>query len=211
MSSDEPAHPAAVGEASRKPGTTRESDDSEAAGEALAAWCAVLDEWWREQSGGLPAEIKRPMEAAIGQFTALLALAGAGPAAATPPAEVSSEMSDTGADRILGPWQPVLDALRRCQATIDPDPEALVRNQEYAAAAGAYLGEFARLNLEISRRLREKLAATDSGTGFTGLERLILEQAEEAYLEHVSRDEFARRQAEFINALLRLSSAREPS
>lgn len=196
----------------KPPSSTVASDDSEIdgscgtgtppAGDPLKAWISLVDDWWHQHKETIPAEFRHTMEATLQQSRAMVALA----------ADLSEATPERGDDRGSEPapagpavelWQPVLEAFRACEASILRQPDALTSSEDYAAAAGAYFGEFARLNVEVTRRLQENLAHVDEQAGFVDLHRRLLREAEEAYLAHVSTDSFARSQAEFINALLR--------
>lgn len=200
------------------PGDKPGAGDPAAAGAALAqaaqAWTALVDDWWRQQSAALPPELKRAMSATLDQFKALVDMAfaqtaGAGTkasAAASPAGETRQQASSAAGE--LGLWQPVIDACRACQAGLvgNAGEGALPRSAaagDYQRAASAYLNEFVQINGEVARRVQKKLAAGPP-IDFRQLHALVVEEAENAYLDRVSTDDFAAFQAAFINAMFRL-------
>lgn len=182
--------------------------------EAAQAWTALLDDWWRQQSTGLPPELERAMSAMLDQSKALMDMAfaqtaramtepppGATAASATPP----RDSPDVGE---FGLWQPVIDTCRACEASLVGDaaesatPKSAAA-REYQRAASAYLKEFAQINGELAKRLQKELAANPPAD-FRQLHALVVKEAENAYLDRVSTDSFAARQAAFINAMFKL-------
>lgn len=201
MSSDKPSRPLALSDDSITDGSNA-APDVDAAGNVLNSWTSLVDDWWRQQSASLPDELRRSVRATLDQSKAMWALACGVPAAG-PGQTATGTRTESTAGPAMAPWQPVLEALRACESNVLSGRTEPARSEEYASAYGAYAGEFAKLNLEVSRRIQDRLAQLESDVGFVDLHRLILEAAEDAYLAHVSSDEFARCQARFVNALLR--------
>ena len=179
-----------------------------ASADAMDAWNSLVDEWWRRHSETLPDELRRVMRATLDRSRAMWALTWTLPAGKPEP---GGDDNDSGVpvDPAIDLWQPVLQALRACEQNVlsgEPDPSMA---EEYASAYAAYVDEFAKLNAAATRRVRDKLARLDAGLGFVDLHRLMLQEAEDTYLSHVSTDEFARCQARFINALFRARKSKE--
>lgn len=174
--------------------------------DAARAWARLLDQWWRQQSAMLPPDLNRAMTSTLDQSKALVEIVceQAVRSLASP-----SRAEGAGTAGGFGPWQPVIDACRELEAGLigtatggqqDFDPEAM---REYRRAARAYFDEFVQINNDISRRVQQRLAA-DSPADFKTLHAAVVDEAEATYLERVSGDAFAARQAEYINALFRL-------
>lgn len=181
--------------------------ETSASADALEAWNALVDEWWRRHGEAFPDDVRRTLQATLDQSRSMWALVCALPAKDHDQVGAQPDSGDSVAPPV-GLWQPVLQALRACERNLFGEQAAPGEGGEYASAFGAYVGEFAKLNDEVSRRIRDTLARLDANPGFVDLHRLILREAEDTYLEHVSTDEFARCQAKFINALLRARTAR---
>jgi len=204
MSSDKPSCPPPVTDVSINEGSN--DAPTAAVGDALSAWSSLIDGWWRQQSETLPDELRHTMDTMLDQSKAMVSLACGLSEAKSGRAE-NDGTDGAPADPTIGLWRPILDALQACEASVLTGRADAAPSEEYAAAAGAYLGEFAHLNVEVTRRIRGKLDHLDADVGFVDLHRLILEEAEEAYLAHVSSDAFAGCQAQYINALLRLAQS----
>lgn len=201
MSSDEPSRPSVLRDDSINDRFSATSG-IDTARQALDLWTSLVDAWWRKQSDSLPDDLRRTLRATLDQSKAMWALACRVPAAG-PGQTATGTKTESTADPAMGPWQPVLEALRACEASVLSGRPAPARSEEYASAYGAYAGEFAKLNLEVSRQIQDRLDRLGADVGFVELHRRILEAAEDAYLAHVSSDEFASCQARFVNALLR--------
>jgi hypothetical protein len=195
-------------------GTPRPRDPA-AAGAALVqaaqAWTSLVDDWWRQQSAALPPELERAMSATLDQSKALVDMAfaqtaravteSAAPTRGAPPEESSA------ADE-FGLWQPVIDACRACESSLlgnggGSDSPRSGPAGDYQRAASAYLNEFVQINREVAQRLQQRLAASPPAD-FRQLHALVVEEAENAYLDRVSTDRFAALQAAYINAMFRL-------
>lgn len=162
----------------------------------------------------LPPELKRAMTSTLDQSKALvdMACAQAARAVAGAPAAGGSNRSpepeDSTATADFGLWQPVIDACRACEAGLlgsvgESENARPGAAGEYQRAARAYLGEFVQINLDVVARLQKKIAAAPP-KDFRQLHALVVEEAENAYLDRVSGDAFAARQAAFINAMFKL-------
>ncbi len=182
--------------------------------DAARAWTALVDGWWRQQSARLPPELERAMSATLDQSKALVDMAFA-PAARTvpdsPPGANTAQATtpeDPPPAGDPGLWRPVIDACLACEASLvgntgGGDSAQSDAAREYRRAAGEYLNEFVQINSEVALRLERKLAASPP-TDFRRLHGLVVEEAESAYLDRVSTDNFATLQAAFINAMFRL-------
>jgi len=182
--------------------------------QAARAWSSLVDGWWRKQSAVLPPELERAMSATLDQSKALVDMAFAQTARAVTEAAVpatprrAAPPEDLPAADEFGLWQPVIDACRACEASLlgNDGGSASPRSgpqRDYQRAASAYLNEFVQINREVAQRLQQKIAATPP-TDFRQLHALVVEEAENAYLDRVSTDRFAALQAAYINAMFRL-------
>jgi len=182
--------------------------------EAARAWTTLVDGWWRQQSAILPPELKRAMTSTLDQSKALVDMACAQAARAAAGSSAAGHSSQApGAEDLpaagdLGLWKPVIDACREFEAglvgsTADPDKPGSSAEREYHQAAGAYLNEFVQINLDVIERLQTKIAASPP-EDFRQLHALVVEQAESAYMDRVSGDAFAKRQAAYVNAMFKL-------
>ncbi len=189
--------------------------------DAARAWTALVDGWWRQQAAVLPPELERAMSATLNQSKALVEMAfaqAAGAMAASsggPHGAATREPEDAEATGEFGLWQPIIDACRACEASLvgslgDDTPARSGAGEEYQRAASAYLNEFLQINRDVARRLQAKIAASPPAD-FRQLHDLVVEEAESAYLERVSSDEFAALQAAYINAMFRLRRESEAS
>lgn len=196
------------------PGSRHPSAAALALTEAARAWTALVDGWWRQQSAALPPELDRAMSATLDQSKALVDMAFASAASAVPdstPGASAAKATPPGAPPAageLGLWRPVIDACLACEASLvgnaDGDDSTQSNEQrEYQRAARAYLNEFVQINNEVAQRLEKKLAASPP-TDFRQLHGLVVEEAERAYLDRVSTDNFAALQAALINAMFRM-------
>lgn len=154
------------------------------------------------------------MSATLDQSKALVDMAFAPAASAVPestPGASAAKATPPGAPPAageLGLWRPVIDACLACEASLvgNTDGDDATRSneqREYQRAARAYLNEFVQINNEVAQRLEKKLAASPP-TDFRQLHGLVVEEAERAYLDRVSTDNFAALQAALINAMFRL-------
>lgn len=173
------------------------------------SWNTLVDGWWRQQAAVLPPELERAMRATLDQSKALVDMAFSHTAAPAGPGKAETPVSgDSTAAGEFGLWQPVIDACRACEAGLvgsiggseSVDSEAA---RQYQRAAGAYMNEFVQINRDVARRL-EKRIVSGPPADFRQLHNLVVEEAESAYLERVSSDDFAALQAAFINAMFRL-------
>lgn len=196
------------------PGAPGPAGGAAALTDAARAWSALVDGWWRQQSAVLPPDLERAMTATLDQSKALVdmacaqaATAIAGPPASANPAQ-ARESDDSPAGGEYGLWQPVIDACRACEASLvgitgGRGSKASGAAREYQRAANAYLNEFVQINRDVAQRLQRKIGASPPAD-FRQLHALVVEEAENAYLDRVSGDAFAARQAAFINAMFRL-------
>lgn len=183
--------------------------DPAAAGAALVqaaqAWTSLVDDWWRRQSAALPPELERAMSATLDQSKALVDMAFAQAATAVTGSAAPADGSSPAGE--FGIWQPVIDACHACEAGLvgggADDPPRSGPAREYQSAAKAYLEEFAQINREVARRLQARIASSPPAD-FRQLHALVVEEAENAYLDRVSTDRFAALQAAYINAMFRL-------
>jgi len=178
----------------------------------------MVDGWWRQQSKLLPPDLKRAMTATLDQSKAMVDMA-CGETAGKPlrrdglddqaPAEKNPAFGGEALDG-FGLWQPIVDAFQVCQQKVltaqahDPQHSVSAVMTEYQDASRAYLGEFMQLNAELMSRVQQTLANAGPSADLRVVHELVLDTAEEVYLERVSADSFAKRQARFVNALLRL-------
>lgn len=170
--------------------------------EPYEAWIAALDAWWR-QTPAPSKDLRRAVQTALDQALALSRIArgeapGAGDDGGTRTASTPRGPSD------FGIWQPLMAALEQCQAKLLPESVGADAAPGYAKAAAAYFAEFERINAELLPRLTRSLGQRDA-TGFVQMHRAALEEAERVYLKRAFSDEFAERQARFINEMLRLA------
>jgi hypothetical protein len=192
---------------SRGTSSSRNSADAGAAlAQAARAWTSLVDDWWRQQSAALPPELERAMSAALDQSKALVDLAFAQSAEAVTESAAPNEDSSSAGE--YGIWQPVIDACRACEASLvgnhgTSDSPWSGPEREYQRAASAYMNEFVGINREVAQRLQRRLAAAPPAD-FRQLHALVVEEAENAYLDRVSTDRFASLQAAYINAMFRL-------
>ncbi len=187
-------------------------------GDAARSWAAMVDGWWRQQSKTLPPDLQRAMTTTLNQSKAMMDMA-CGQTTGKPlapdgpdenaPAETNLALGGE-AHEGFGLWQPVVDAFQVCQEKVltaqahEPSHSDSAAMTEYQNASRAYLGEFKQLNAEIMSRVQQTLAKAGSSADLRAVHELVVDKAEEVYLERVSRDSFAKRQARFVNALLRL-------
>ena len=178
----------------------------------------MVDGWWRQQSKALPPELKRAMTATLDQSKAMVDMACGqttgkplGRDASDEQAPAEKDLAFGGeAHHGFGMWQPIVDAFQECQEKVltaqahEPPHAASAAMTEYQDASRAYLGEFMQLNAEVMSRMQQTLANAGSSADLRAVHELVLDKAEEIYLERVSSDSFAKRQARFVNALLRL-------
>lgn len=182
--------------------------------EAARAWTSVLDGWWRQQAAMLPPDLERAMGATLDQSKALVELAVAQSARAVeasfgdPSRSLATPSEALPVAASFGLWQPVIDACRDCETRLvgragDSDSPRSSAAREYQRAAGAYMNEFVQINGDLAQRLQKKLALNPPAD-FRRLHALVVEEAENAYLDRVSTDAFAALQAAYINAMFRL-------
>ena len=201
------------------PSNSRENNAPRAAGasalgEAAQAWTEFVDGWWRQQSAMLPTDLRKAMTSTLDQSKALVDMACAQAAAAMSSdhradKDAAAESGATGDHP--GMWQPIIDACRACEADLlgSAGADEHTRSDavlEYQRAANEYLLEFAQINMDVARRLQRKFSS-GAPADFRQLHDLVVAEAEQAYLERVSGDVFAERQAAYINAMFRLRKA----
>ncbi len=208
----EPPTPAASDPESKPPA------EMPAISDAARSWAAMVDGWWRQQSKALPPDLQRAITTTLNQSKAMVDMA-CGQTTGKPlapdgsdenaPAEKSLTLGGE-AHEGFGLWQPIVDAFQVCQEKVltaqahEPPHTASAAMTEYQDASRAYLGEFMQLNAEVMLRIQQTLANAGSSADLRAVHELVLDKAEEVYLERVSSDSFAKRQARFVNALLRL-------
>ncbi len=182
--------------------------------EAARAWSTLVDGWWRQQSAMLPPELERAMTSTLDQSKALVDMACAQAARAAAGSSAAADSSqaqgaeDSSAAGDLGLWKPVIDACREFEAdsvgsTADPDKPGSSAEREFRHASWAYLNEFVQINLDVVERLQRRIAASPP-EDFRQLHALVVEEAENAYMDRVSGDAFAKRQAAYVNAMFKL-------
>lgn len=194
----------------QKPRATPDPTDAGAAlVQAARAWTSLVDDWWRQQAAALPPELERAMTATLDQSKALVDMAFAQSARAVAKSAASpTPPEDSPPTDEFGLWQPVIDACRACEAGLvgkdgASDWPGSRPARDYQGAASAYLNEFVQINREVARRLQRRLADSPPAD-FRQLHALVVEEAENAYLDRVSTDRFAALQAAYINAMFRL-------